>query len=290
MMECIPPSKYSAQLIIAQSSAKIAGEIILKGSQTGKNTSTVCEKSGVDLVTAIDKEAEIAIVKMIKEHFPNDIIIGEEDASETGENSSKQYQRIPCQATWCIDPLDGTTNFVHGYPFVNVSIGYCVDGIPRVGVIYNPFLNEMYEAEEGRGAYLNGTPIEIDSKASTLSDCFLVNNIGHLRDSNFVQDSSARVSKWLNHGIRALRMSGSAAQNMAHVASGIVTCYYEHGYGGPWDVAAGTIICKEAGGIVLDAVTKENFVLTYGKGSICCGGEKVVKEVLKVAEEPSFKF
>lgn len=290
-MECIPPSKYFAQVTVAECAAKIAGEIIVKGSLSGKNSSTVCEKSGVDLVTAIDKEAEKAIVAEIIKNFPNDVIIGEEDASMTGENASKQSEPIPSdKPVWCIDPLDGTTNFVHGYPFVNVSIGYCVDGIPCVGVIYNPFLKEMYQAEKGNGAYLNGKRIQVDTNASTLADCFLVNNIGHIRDDTFVQDSSNRVNKWLNHGLRALRMSGSAAQNMAHVASGVVTCYYEHGYGGPWDVAAGMIIVSEAGGFCLNAFTKEPFVLTYGKGSICCGNETIIHQVLQVAEKPKFLF
>merc|ERR1712157_672550 len=147
---------------------------------------------GVDLVTSVDKESELAIVKHIKEAFPNDVIVGEEDSSSTGENASKQNEPLPPSRVWCIDPLDGTTNFVHNFPFVTVSIGYCVDGVPVVGVIYNPLLDEMFEAEEGRGTFMNGNRVHVDSSIG-LSDALVVNNIGHVRDDKFIEESTERV-------------------------------------------------------------------------------------------------
>ena len=170
-----------------------------------------------------------------------------------------------------------------------MSIGYCVKGIPVVGVIFNPFLNELFEAEEGRGAFLNGKSIRVDTSTG-LKDSLLVNNIGHERNNSFLEESTQRTYRWLSHGLRGLRMSGSAAQNMGDVACGRVSCYYEHGYGGPWDVCAGMVIVREGGGVVLDAMDKSDFVLKFGKGSVCCGNELVVTDVLNVAHVPKVTF
>ena len=183
------------------------------------------------------------------------------------------------------------TNFVHNYPFVAVSIGFIQDGIPRVGVVYNPFTDCLYEAAEGSGTFMNGKPVRIDTDATSIQDCLLVNNIGHLRNDEFVEESSGRILKWLKAGLRGFRASGSAAQNLAHVASGQVSCYYEHGYGGPWDVAAGIVLVKEAGGIVWDARSDgKDLTMKFGKGSVCAGSKVVVEDVLRIAGRPKFQL
>lgn len=137
---------------------------------------------------------------------------------------------------------------------------------------------------------MNGNPVRIDTDAESIEDCLLVNNIGHLRNDEFIEDSTKRVQKWLKAGLRGYRASGSAAQNLAHVASGQVSCYYEHGYGGPWDVAAGIILVKEAGGVVWDARHGEDLKLKFGKGSVCAGSEKIVTDVLSIAGKPKFEL
>lgn len=276
-------NKYAAQLALAKSAALRAGEVI-RASRTDKN---VMVKKGVDLVTEIDQRVEKLVIDIIREEFPEDAIVGEEDYSASSTKAAPG-EKIPEGKVWCIDPIDGTTNFVHNYPFSAVSIGYCEDGIPRVGVIYNPNLDAMYEAAEGFGAYLNGEKMTVDSSTS-LDDCLLVNNIGNFRDKEFIDESTNRVNKWLNAGLRGYRASGSACQNMAHVSSGQVSCYYEHLYGGPWDVCAGTVLVKEAGGVVLDPTDGSEFVLKFGKGSVCCGNEATVKEVIRVAGFPKYK-
>eukprot|EP00804_Cyclotella_cryptica_P030333 CCRYP_011876-RA/>CCRYP_011876-RA protein AED:0.22 eAED:0.22 QI:366/1/1/1/0.5/0.33/3/148/213 len=187
------------------------------------------------------------------------------------------------------DPIDGTTNFVHNYPFVAVSIGFIHNSVPRVGVVYNPFTNCLYEAAEGSGTLMNGKPVRIDTDATSIKDCLLVNNIGHLRNDDFIEESSERIQKWLKAGLRGFRASGSAAQNLAHVASGQVSCYFEHGFGGPWDVAAGTVLVREAGGVVWDARGDcDDLKMTFGKGSVCAGSRQVVEDVLKIAGKPKF--
>ena len=318
---------YQAELELAKSAARKAGEIIrnysTNNSGRSNNSAVVCVKSGVDLVTEADTHVELVITSMIKEAFPDDTIIGEEDQAMKSNGSSssteqrsnlkvpQQYDTFPANTRiWCIDPIDGTTNFVHNYPFVAVSIGFVTNGVPCVGVVYNPFTDCMYEAATGCGTLLNGNRVTIDRVATSIQDCLLVNNIGHCRDINFINESTDRVNKWLRAGLRGYRSSGSAAQNLAHVASGQVSCYYEHGYGGPWDVCAGIVLVQEAGGVVWDAsiaVGQEssddeghdhhsddgermNLRMHFGKGSVCAGERKVVEDVLRVAGKPTVTF
>ena len=283
--------KLQRRLDVAREAAQRAGDIILKhANNTLQEIST--KSNATDLVTQVDQLAEQIIIQYISQHFPNDTIIGEENSADSSGYHSMEGQPIPNHhldeniGVWCVDPLDGTTNFCHGYPVVTVSIGCCFDGIPRIGVIYNPFLGEMYEAMEGHGAYRNRQQRLTVDTSTSLTNCLLVNNIGHLRSTEFVDESTTRISKWFHAGLRGFRSSGSAAQNMAHVASGQVSCYYEHLFGGPWDVCAGYIIVKEAGGILIDPTNESTFVMKYGKGSICCGNPDVVKDVLRVAGKP----
>lgn len=288
-------ASFEAHLALAKEAALKGGEIIRSyhssdGAGRANNSAVVSVKSGVDLVTEADTRVEKMILDMIRTKFPKDTIVGEEGFAEspTGE----QDEAFPMGAVWCVDPIDGTTNFVHGYPFVAVSIGFCVDRVPVVGVIYNPFTDCMYEAYQGSktGTLLNGRPVRVDAVASTVEDCLLVNNIGHYRAEAFVDESAERVRKWLRAGLRGYRAAGSAAQNLAHASSGQVSAYYEHGFGGPWDVVAGAVLVREAGGVVKDPRTGEDLVPHFGKGSVCAGPAKVVEDVLRVAGKPTFIF
>ncbi|KAL7503374.1 hypothetical protein ACHAXN_001181 [Cyclotella atomus] len=286
-------SSYRAQLILAKEAAKVAGNIILSyhSDSVGRsnNSAKVDVKSGVDLVTEADTRVEKIVTDMIKKTFPDDLIVGEEDQAESPKG--EQGQNFPGGSIWCVDPIDGTTNFVHNYPFVAVSIGFIQGGIPRVGVVYNPFTDCLYEAAEGSGTFMNGKPVRIDTDATSIQDCLLVNNIGHLRSDDFIKESSGRIQKWLKAGLRGFRASGSAAQNLAHVASGQVSCYYEHGYGGPWDVAAGIVLVREAGGVVWDArESEQDLTMRFGKGSVCAGSRRVVEDVLRIAGKPTFRL
>lgn len=216
-------TSYQPQLELAKAAALEAGKIIssyCKVDSTADRSSKLVDikANPVDLVTEVDKRVEVLITKLIRKAFPDDVIIGEEDQADSPNGG--QDDPFPTDRCWCVDPIDGTTNFVHNYPFVAVSIGYMDRGVPRVGVIYNPITESMYEASEGKGAYLNGKKISIDSDASSVKDCLLVNNIGHYRHEDFVDESAERVKKWLKAGLRGYRASGSAAQNLAHVATG----------------------------------------------------------------------
>ena len=313
----ITSSLFSYTPPASQSAALKAGEIIVSYSSVGRssNSARVDVKSGVDLVTEADTRVEKVVISMIRDAFPDDVIVGEEDQAETP--LGRPGEEFPSDRNiWCIDPIDGvssrgfhwgerlppskltepsqTTNFVHSYPFSAVSIGYMSEGEPRVGVVYNPFTESMYEAAQGSGlgTLLNGEPVRVDGMATSVQDCLLVNNVGHIRSVDFVDESTQRINRWLRAGLRGYRSSGSAAQNMAHVATGQVSCYYEHGFGGPWDVCAGIVLVKEAGGVVLDArhVDGVDLKMNFGKGSVCAGSRKVCEDVLRVAGEPQFKL
>ncbi|EJK63587.1 hypothetical protein THAOC_15744 [Thalassiosira oceanica] len=260
---------------LPQSAALKAGEIIASYSSVGRssNSARVDVKSGVDLVTEADTRVEKVVISMIRDAYPNDVIVGEEDQAVTP--LGRPGEEFPSDRNIC-------------YPFCAVSIGYMSEGEPRVGVVYNPFTESMYEAAQGSGlgTLLNGKPVRVDGMATSVQDCLLVNNVGHIRSVDFVDESTQRINRWLRAGLRGYRSSGSAAQNMAHVATGQVSCYYEHGFGGPWDVCAGIVLVKEAGGVVFDArhVEGVDLKMNFGKGSVCAGSRKVCEDVLRTVE------
>lgn len=259
-------------LALAMDAARQAG-VLIRAAATQRIVVTV--KSGVDLVTETDKACEDLITALIKQRFPTHGFVGEETTFATG-----CAEAVPDGPTWFVDPLDGTTNFVHSYPFVTVSIGLAFNGVPVMGVIYNPIMDELFSAAVGKGAFLNGRPIRV-SDATAVGHAMIMNNIGASRDAAFARKTLNRIEVLLEHKVQAVRNSGSAAQNMAHVACGKLDVYYEDGYGGPWDVAAGIIIVKEAGGVVCLPEGGE-YTLVMGKGKIMCGPKDVCDDVARV--------
>ncbi|KAH9749838.1 Inositol-phosphate phosphatase [Citrus sinensis] len=197
----------------AVDAAKRAGEIIRNGFYQTKN---VEHKGQVDLVTETDKACEDLIFNHLKQQFPAHKFIGEETTAACGATE------LTDEPTWIVDPLDGTTNFVHGFPFVCISIGLTIGKIPIVGVVYNPIMDEA----------------------------------GTKRDKPTLDASTNRINSLL-FKVRSLRMSGSCALNLCGIACGRLDLFYELGFGGPWDVAAGVVIVEEAGGLVYDPSGKD---------------------------------
>lgn len=179
--------------------------------------------------------------------------------------------------TWLVDPLDGTTNFVHDYPFVCVSIGLAVARELVVGVVYNPIMDQMYTAVKGGGAFLNNLPIRVSGQTE-LGAALVCTNIGASRDPGFIAAVGGNMQRLLSAKLGGLRMSGSAAMNMAHVAAGKLDAYYEVGIGGPWDMAAGAVLVREAGGVLADPRGGE-----FGLFSRCiiCGTPAISEKVLQ---------
>ncbi|GAA0172921.1 phosphatase [Lithospermum erythrorhizon] len=230
----------------AVEAAKKAGEVIRKGFYLTKN---VEHKGDVDLVTETDKACEDLIFNYLKQKFPSHKFIGEETTAANG------VTELTDEPTWIVDPLDGTTNFVHGFPFVCVSIGLTIGKAPTVGVVYNPIMDELFTGVEGKGAFLNGKPIKVSSQTELVKS-LLSTEAGTKRDKPTLDALSNRISSLLAK-VRSIRMTGSCALNLCGVACGRVDLFYETGFGGPWDVAGGAIIVKEAGGVIFDPSGKD---------------------------------
>ncbi|KAI7729910.1 hypothetical protein M8C21_010855 [Ambrosia artemisiifolia] len=209
----------------------------------------------VDLVTETDKACEDLIFDHLKQHFPGHKFIGEETTAAHG------VSQLTDEPTWIVDPLDGTTNFVHGFPFVCVSIGLTIKKVPVVGVVYNPIMNELFTAIDGKGAFLNGNPIKGSIFSFRSGDMppyhggnfyldYLI-QAGTKRDKATLDATTNRINSLL-YKVRSIRMEGSCALGLCGVACGRIDLFYELGFGGPWDVAAGVVIVKEAGGVIFD--------------------------------------
>lgn len=187
-----------------------------------------------DIVTAADKASEAIIVKSIKHLYPSHSILSEEMGAE---NHDGEYR-------WIIDPLDGTTNFSAGIPIFAVSIGIEHDGVPVVGVVYDPVLDELFTAVKGQGAFLNGSPIHV--KNNDRLDRAVVST-GFPVDKNVNPDNNLdNVSRVLPL-VRGMRRLGSAAMDICYVAAGFTDAYWEMNLH-DWDVAAALLILDEAGG------------------------------------------
>lgn len=209
---------------------------------SGQNTSVEEKSCPTDLVTETDKAVEAFIFSQVKNKFPQHKTIGEES---TGDDS----HQLTDDPTWIIDPVDGTMNFVHTFPFCCVSIGITYKKEPVVGIVYSPFLDKLYTAIRGFGARCNGKPIHVRPSKS-LKDALVVVEIGSDQDKNRCEAVCANIQAlaWKCHGLRAL---GSAALNICSVASGHADAYFEFGLH-CWDMAGSAVIASEAGATVVD--------------------------------------
>lgn len=194
-------------------------------------------KGEVDLVTESDRRAEAMILAKIRKNFPSHDVVAEEGS---GSEAGSKY-------CWHVDPLDGTTNFAHGYPCFAVSIGLVENGEPLAGVVFDPVANEMFTAARGEGAYLNGKPIHV-SVVETLSRSLVATGFPtHQR-----KDSANMDYYWeftlRTHGVRR---DGSAALDLCSVAAGRFEAFWEFRLNS-WDTAAGILLVREAGGMVTD--------------------------------------
>ncbi len=215
--------------------AKQAGKVLEENFKQEHQISHKGPKSiKYNLVTETDRQSEQLIVRAIKKNFPTHSVLGEEYGN-SGTGSS-EYR-------WIIDPLDGTTNYIHGYHFFAVSIGVEIKGEIVAGVVYAPLLKELFTASKGGGAFLNGKPLHV-SKAKKLEDSLLATGFQYRDEYNNIPHLSHFLP--LVHGIRR---SGSAAIDMCYVAAGRYEAYWEGGIY-PWDIAAGSLIVGEAGGKV----------------------------------------
>ncbi|XP_054275157.1 inositol monophosphatase 1 [Macrosteles quadrilineatus] len=232
---------------------KEAGKIIRQRIWDVKTVQT--KSSAIDFVTEVDQQVEKFIIDDITSHFPDHKFIGEESSAEGHKIT------LTDDPTWIIDPIDGTMNFVHGYPNICISIGLLVNKVTEIGIIYNPVLEQLFTARKGQGAFYNDKPIHVSGK-KVISEALLAMEFGSSRDPEKMRvvQENVKILYPLAHGMRSV---GSAALNMANVALGGIDGYFEMGIHA-WDMAAGDIIVREAGGVVIDP-TGSPFDLMSGK-------------------------
>jgi myo-inositol-1(or 4)-monophosphatase len=234
---------------VAVNTAAKAGEWV--HSKLGNYANLSTKYSSSDLVTEVDKGSETLIRNLIHTHFPNHAFLGEEGVG-AGPVASSQALRNAAgsEYLWVVDPIDGTTNFVHGFPFFSVSIALAYRGEVIVGVVYDPCRDELFVAEKGKGAYVRGKRMQV-APQQRLADSLL--GSGFPADRNYALPCNLRGINALMPKVRNIRSAGSAALHLAYVAAGRLTGFWEIGLNS-WDIAAGALLVQEAGGTMSDTL------------------------------------
>ena len=242
-------SQLQEFLQVAIEAAQASGHVLRK--YWGK-ISCIKEKSYAgDLVTEADQESEQLIMEILHTRFPTHGFQGEEFGIQPIVNED---------FNWVVDPLDGTTNYTHQFPFVSISIGLLYRNEPILGVIYNPIFEELFHGVKGNGAYLNNSKIQV-SCVSNLSRSLLATGFAY--DRNETEDNNYSEFCHLTQAAQGVRRLGSAALDLAYVAAGRLDGYWEKGLQ-PWDMVAGVAIVREAGGRVT-AYDLSPFALNSGR-------------------------
>ncbi|MGA0116104.1 MAG: inositol monophosphatase family protein [Burkholderiales bacterium] len=245
----------------AVKAARRAGGII---NRAGRNLDVIAvrEKAANDFVSEVDREAEQAIIRTLHEAYPKHSILAE----ESGASGNSEYQ-------WIIDPLDGTTNFLHGFPQYAVSIALAHRGIVTQAVVYDPTRNDLFTASKGGGAFLNDTRIRASKrdhlKPALIATGFPYRQLEHL-------EAYLGMMRDIIKNTAGIRRPGSASLDLAYVAAGRVDGFWELGLS-KWDIAAGALLITEAGGMVGDLQGNDGYL---DSGNIVAGNPKVFAQLL----------
>jgi myo-inositol-1(or 4)-monophosphatase len=252
-------------LPIAEAIARRAGAVVMEGFG---HVGQVRRKGAIDLVTEFDQRSEEVIVSALQKEFPDHAILAE----ETGlHQRTSEYQ-------WVVDPIDGTTNFAHGFPLFAISLGLLRGKVPVAGVVYDPRHDELFAAAQGRGATLNGRPIHVSSQAH-LGQALLATGFAYDIRTN-PRNNLAQFAQFQlrTQGVRRL---GSAALDCAWTALGRLDGYWEFGIK-PWDIGAGGLLVREAGGRATSTEGNEEFIST---GTIVVSNGLLHEQILRVLRE-----
>ena len=249
-------------LTIGVRAARKAGSIINRASLDGGLN--IRAKRANDFVTQVDQAAEQAIIEIVKKAYPDHGFLAEESGASEGK----------ADTVWIIDPLDGTTNFIHGFPQYCVSIGVQHRGALAHAIVYDPNRNEIFTASKGRGAFLNDRRIRVTGQtklaAALLGTGFPFKELTRL-------DLYTRQLQSMMRSSSGVRRAGAAALDLAYVACGRLDAFWELGLA-PWDMAAGVLLIQEAGGLVGDLKGEQTFMES---GDICCSTPKIFPALLE---------
>lgn len=257
---------WKKEMEVARKAAEEAGKILTDRFGQVKK---IEKKGDIDLVTEADIQSENTILNIIARHFPRDSVLTEEAGELT---------QLP-ERVWIIDPLDGTTNYAHAFPFFAISIAMEFEKECVLGVVCNPYTGEFFEAAKGSGARLNGRRIHV-SQTKTLQDALLVTGFPY-----DVQENPQGVIECFQKMLvraQGVRRPGSAALDLCYVASGVFDGYWEQRLH-PWDTAAGAVIVKEAGGII---TTFKNEAYTPYHPSIVAANPFIHKAIIEALNAP----
>ena len=256
------PAMMHPRLNTAVKAARRAGTIINRASQN-LDILTVTTKAANDYVSEVDRAAEDAIVRVLQEAYPSHAILAE----ESGASGKSEFQ-------WIIDPLDGTTNFLHGFPQYAVSIALTQKGVLSQAVIYDPVHNDLFTASRGRGAYLNDKRLRISKRINLQKS--LIGTGFPFREFSQI-DAYLAMFRDLTQKTAGLRRAGSAALDLAYVAAGRLDGFWEFGLS-PWDMAAGSLLIIEAGGLVGDLEGNGGHLES---GNIVAGNPKIFSQLVQ---------
>lgn len=252
-------------LYVAVRAARRAGDLIARAFDE-RDSFTVHQKADRDYVTEVDQRAEALILREITQHYPDHGIVAEESAQRVNPDASIQ---------WYVDPLDGTTNFIHGYPHFAVSISAWKDGKPLLAVVHDPIRDETFEAKNGGGAFVNRRRLRVTSEK----------RLGHALFASgmpsYQREHIDLFQKRMDGCMRAMdgyRRGGSAALDLAYVAAGRLDVYWEAGLK-PWDIAAGYLLVQEAGGLATDL---SGATIDLEKGDILASNPHLHSDVSKL--------
>lgn len=254
---------HSALINVMVKAARRAGRSLKRDLGEVENLQ-VSLKGPANFVTMADKRAEEVLYSDLNKARPGYGFIGEEGGNRVGDDKTH---------TWIVDPLDGTTNFLHGIPHFAISIGLAREGVIIAGLIYNPANDELYIAERGKGAFLNDTRLRVAGRKQ-LSECVIACGLPHLGRGD--HELSRAEMTAIQPKVAGLRRFGAASLDMAFVAAGRFDGYWERNLQA-WDIAAGMIMIREAGGMVGDIHGGE----LLKTGNVVCGNEAVHGELVK---------
>ncbi len=249
---------------IAVRAARQAGSVIVRHLNQLESLEVV-EKGRNEFVSQVDRLAEEAIIEVIREYHPDHSILAE----ESGESGEHEYQ-------WIIDPLDGTTNYLHGFPVFCVSIAVAHEGQLEHGVVYDPLRQEVFTASRGQGAQLDGRRIRV-SKRARMRHSLIATGFPYRMNKQFIDDYLAMLRAVIEESA-GVRRPGSAALDLCYVAAGRVDGFWEIGLN-VWDVAAGALMIREAGGRISDYRGTDKYL---ENGDVVAGNPKIYAALSKL--------